>query len=371
MRSSVGDSEIRRELGVGLIYGRELDSLLDGSHPTVSVVELEPQTLWEKVSTKGEWCYRPNQAAIDRVASFPLAKLMHGIGQPVGGAVPDPVEHFSLLRQTADLLDAVWVSEHLSFNRVDTPMGVAETAFLLPPPQSRAGVRVAVQNVVGYGEALGRPVAFETGVNYLQPRSDDLTDAEFWSAVAEGADSGILLDLHNLWCNELNGRARVLDVIDRLPLERVWEIHLAGGMPMNGYWLDAHSDRIPKPLIDIAAQVIPRLPNLGALMFEILPQHFGKVGMDGVCEQVDELSELWQLRGPAHVEPAHPLRVVKPTPQDLAEVRAWERALYDVIVGSPQTRHSANSRMIREYLFIASWSEISDAAIWLRQCTTR
>ncbi len=124
-------------------------------------------------------------------------------------------------------------------------------------------------------------------------------------------------------------------MIDRLPLERVWEIHLAGGMPMNGYWLDAHSDRIPKPLIDIAAQVIPRLPNLGALMFEILPQHFGKVGMDGVCEQVDELSELWQLRGPARVEPAHPLRVVKPTPQDLAEVRAWERALYDVIVGSP------------------------------------
>ena len=328
-------SDIPRELGVGLIYGRELDSLLDGSHPLVSVVELEPQTLWEKVSTNGEWYYRPNQAAIDRVASYPLAKLMHGIGQPLGGAVPDPVEHFSLLNQTADLLDAAWVSEHLSFNRVATPMGVAETGFLLPPPQNRAGVRVAVQNVAAYGEALRRPVAFETGVSYLQPRSEDMTDAEFWSAVAEGADSGILLDLHNLWCNELNGRWRVLDVIDRLPLDRVWEIHLAGGMPMDGYWLDAHSDRIPKPLIDIAAQVIPRLPNLGALMFELLPAHFDTVGVDGVCDQIDELWELWRLRSPARIQSASiasPVGV--PTPKDLAEVRTWENALYDAIVGS-------------------------------------
>lgn len=334
MSFSVGASDIRRELGVGLIYGRELDSLLDGSVPQVSVVELEPQTLWEKVSNRGEWYYRPNQADIDRVAAYPLSKLMHGIGQPLGGGVPDPVEHFSLLAQTADRLDAVWVSEHLSFNRVATPKGVAETGFLLPPPQTTAGVRVAVQNVVNYGASLRRPVAFETGVSYLQPRSDDMTDADFWGAVAEGADSGILLDLHNLWCNELNGRWRVLDVIERLPLERVWEIHLAGGMPMGDYWLDAHSDRIPKPLIDLAAQVIPRLPNLGALMFELLPEHFDTVGIDGVYEQITELSKLWELRSPARAKPASPSPVGEPTPQDLAEVRAWETALYNAIVGT-------------------------------------
>lgn len=335
MSSPVRASEIRRELGVGLIYARKLDSLLDGSHPQVAVIELEPQTLWEKVSNRDKWYYRPNEAAIDRVAAYPLAKLMHGIGQPLGGAVPDPVEHVSLLTQTADQLDAVWVSEHLSFNRVATPAGVAETGFLLPPPQNTAGVRVAVRNVLDYGKALRRPVAFETGVNYLRPRGDEMTDADFWGAVAEGADSGILLDLHNLWCNELNGRWRVRDVIDRLPLERVWEVHLAGGMPMDGYWLDAHSGRVPEPLIDIAAQVIPRLPNLGALMFELLPEHFDTVGIDGVSEQVDQLSELWRLRSPALARSGSTTSDVgEPTAEDLDAVRAWETTLYDVIVGS-------------------------------------
>lgn len=266
MSSPVRASEIRRELGVGLIYARKLDSLLDGSHPQVAVIELEPQTLWEKVSNRDKWYYRPNEAAIDRVAAYPLAKLMQ---------------------------------------------------------------------VLDYGKALRRPVAFETGVNYLRPRGDEMTDADFWGAVAEGADSGILLDLHNLWCNELNGRWRVRDVIDRFPLERVWEVHLAGGMPMDGYWLDAHSGRVPEPLIDIAAQVIPRLPNLGALMFELLPEHFDTVGIDGVSEQVDQLSELWRLRSPALARSGSTTSDVgEPTAEDLDAVRAWETTLYDVIVGS-------------------------------------
>jgi uncharacterized protein len=326
-------SDIRRELGVGLIYGQALDPWLDGSNSDVTVVELEPQTLWEKVCCNGEWSYRPNQALIDQVAASPLSKLMHGIGQPFGGTVPDPVEHLSLLRSIADQLDPVWVSEHLSFNRVATPGGIAESGFLLPPLQNRASVRVAAQNVAQYCRALGRPVAFETGVNYLQEHIGEMPDGEFWKAVAESADSGILLDLHNLWCNEMNGRQKVLDVIGQLPLERVWEIHLAGGMSMSGYWLDAHSGRVPEPLIELAAQVIPQLPNLGALMFELLPEHFDAIGVDGVNAQLAALSALWKLRTPSSGPPAALARHVgESTSDDRAAIRGWETSLYRAIV---------------------------------------
>jgi len=333
------DSDIRRELGIGLIYGQELDAFLDGSHPEVGVVELEPQTLWEKIRIGGRWTYRPNQPVIDRLAEYPLAKLMHGIGQPLGGTVRDPVEHRHLLRSTADQLDAVWVSEHLSFNRVSLGGETVEAGFLLPPQQNTSTVRVAARSVKDYGDALGRPVAFETGANYLPPQPGELTDGEFWGAVAEGADSGILLDLHNLWCNELNGRQRVLDVVDQLPLERVWEIHLAGGMPMSGYWLDAHSDRIPAPLVELAAEVIPRLPNLGALMYELLPEHFAAVGIDGVEEQLAELAILWRLRSPSIVAAPRASRAAEPTSRDFAVVREWESSLYCAITGSDEAQN--------------------------------
>jgi len=267
---------------------------------------------------------------------------MHGIGQPLGAAVPDPVEHLPLLRKTADQLDAVWVSEHLSFNRVAIGATVAESGFLLPPCQNEASVRIAARNVASYRTALERPVAFETGVNYLQPQDDELSDGQFWRRIADGADSGILLDLHNLWCNELNGRQRVLDVIDQLPLDRVWEIHLAGGMALAGYWLDSHSDRIPAPLLDLAAQIIPRLPNLSALMYELLPEHFDSLGTDGVAEQVAALSQLWQLRSPVTYSCLNAGRQPgEPSSADLLTSQVWEVALFRAILGeqSPGDRH--------------------------------
>lgn len=327
----------RRELGVGLVYWSALAPLFEEGPGTVAVLELEPQTLWEKVASAGGWRYRLNESLLDQVAGHSQAKLVHGIGQPLGGSTTDPLDHVSLLRQTVDRLHPPWVSEHLSFNRVRTRNGVSETGFLLPPLQSDASVRVAASNIADYRRALGRPVAFETGVNYLRARDDEMDDGSFFGAVAEAAGSGILLDLHNLWCNESNGRGRVADVLVRLPLNQVWEVHLAGGMPLSGYWLDAHSGLVPEPLMEFAAEVIPRLPNLGALMFEVLPEHVPTVGLDGVRDQLDALRALWELRPPRtlrNITFPKPRLTREPDANDLDEVRAWETALVDAVRGT-------------------------------------
>lgn len=80
---------------------------------------------------------------------------------------------------------------------------------------------------------------------------------------------GILLDLHNIYCNALNGRQSVEQFLSALPLERVWELHVAGGFEVDGYWLDAHSGAIPPPLHAICAYVVPSLPQLKAIVFEL------------------------------------------------------------------------------------------------------
>jgi uncharacterized protein len=330
--ASEGSSWPPRQLGVGLIYWQGLASLFD--ERTVDVLELEPQTLWEKVFTAGEWRYRVNEALFERVADHPQPKLLHGVGQPLGGLTGDPVAHLPLLREAVRQLQPVWVSEHLSFNRVGGSHGPVETGFLLPPMQSAAGVRVAAENIAAYRRALGRPVAFETGVNYLQPAADQLDDGRFFGEVAEAADCGVLLDLHNLWCNEVNGRARVLDVVEQLPLHRVWEVHLAGGMPLGAYWLDSHSGLVPEPLLDIAAEIVSRLPCLGAINFEVLPEHVDALGLDAVRQQIEQLQDLWRLR-PRQVGIAPSLRrgsgqrSYTGDVAEVAEVRAWEELLAD------------------------------------------
>lgn len=326
-------------LGVGLVYAPELAPLFEDTG-LAGVLEVEPQGYWEKVIGPDGATYRPNVALFERIAQYPQAKLLHGVGQPLGGTIADPLDWANPLRSVIDLLDPAWISEHLSFNRVVGPAGAEEAGFLLPPLQSPPGVRRAAHNVGDYRRATGRPVAFETGVSYLRPREGELADGDYFAAVADAADCGILLDLHNLWCNQRNGRGSVRDVLARMPLERVWEIHLAGGMPLDGYWLDAHSEVVPPDVMELAAAVIPSLPNLGAIVFEILPQHLPRIGLDRVHRQLEALANLWALRttatrpdaatSPARCDDAGGQGVTMQRDDDVGPAQ-WERALVAAI----------------------------------------
>lgn len=325
-------------LGVGVTYISGLHDLLQGSPEVVDVVEVEPQTLW-LAETRGSDRYVVDQVALDNVRRLPQPKLVHGIGFPVGGTIsPDP-RHIPELRRTIDLLSPAWISEHLSFNRFRTEddRGDRNVGFLLPPRQTDAGVAAAVRSIHDYARATGQPLAVETGVNYLRPRDDELRDGEFVAEVVRRAECGILLDLHNLYTNERNGRQSIEAFLADIPLDRVWEIHMAGGNERQGFWLDSHAGSAPDSLIDLATDVVQMLPNLGAVIFELFPAYLPAVGVARIAEELQRLRGIWDARsrGAAGRTTAQAVeRTAReasggPTPDE------WERALGGLIIDVP------------------------------------
>jgi uncharacterized protein (UPF0276 family) len=266
---------------------------------------------------------------------------VHGVGFPVGGSRrPDP-RHLPVLRSAIEELGSPWASEHLSFNEAseEGSRHVYSTSFLLPPLQTLAGAETAAAEIRAVARELPVPFAVETGVNYLRPRTGELADGRFVAEVVERADCGILLDLHNIWINERNGRQPVDELLEELPLERIWEIHLAGGLELDGFLIDAHSGEIPEELFDLARRVVPRLPGLRSLNFELVPDFFPHFGLQGVRAQLRRMWELWEIRGTragsTRLPPIRrrlPLRPVKGAPS--VEAREWETALGRLVVGA-------------------------------------
>ncbi len=113
------------------------------------------------------------------------------------------------------------------------------------------------------------------------------------AAVAEDADCGILLDLHNLLCNARNGGESVAAFCEALPLERVWEIQLAGGELERGFFTDAHSGLVEPELMEVAATLTASLPNLQAVTFEIMPERVAEVGLNAIARQLGAMQDLW------------------------------------------------------------------------------
>jgi uncharacterized protein len=320
------------ELGVGITYSAAIEPVL-AQHPDLfDVVEFEPQTTWIEDRESPER-FRILDHVLEHLAQLPGRKLVHSIDIPVGGTVrPEPAQ-LVLLERTIARLDSPWVSEHLSFNSTAD----FRTGFFLPPRQTPEGVDIAIRSIRDLQAALPVPVAVETGVNYLRPRPDEMSDGAFVAAVVNSADCGLLLDLHNIFANAVNGRQPVDEFLSHLPLDRVWEVHLAGGFEMDGFWLDAHSGPIPEPLFDIARRVISTLPNLKAIIFEMFASFVPIFGFDAIRIQVEKLHELWELRGKTRAEAAPVLTWQPGMLNGDASPVVWERALGGLVIGrSPQ-----------------------------------
>lgn len=326
-------------LGPGAVHCEALHPLFLAHSDLIRVAEIEPSSGWIKAPGP-DGRIRSNEWTLELLAGLPQAKLVHGIGWPVGGTVCRASEALAEQKRWAEMLEAPWTSEHLSFN--DSAAGPA--GFLMPPPQSTAGVAVAAANIRERAAILGRPFAFETGVSYLPARPGEIPDGEYFAAVAEDADCLILLDLHNLWTNERNGRGPIERVLAALPPERIVEIHLAGGMEKDGYWLDAHSGPVPPGLLALARDFVAGLPNLGAVLFEISPQFVEALGPADFLRQVESMNDLWERRGRRPCPAAPP--AVR-TGLGGEEPAAYEAALVRALAAPPAPNEPAGIALYR------------------------
>jgi uncharacterized protein (UPF0276 family) len=322
------------ELGVGIVYFSGIESLLETHPGAVDVLEIEPQTTWlERPDRPGEIVVRPE--VDEYLAALPCHKLVHSVGTPVGGSVPGIETQLPLLHECVKTMRAPWASEHLAFNL--TPDFF--TGFFLPPRQTEAGLQVYEAAIRKLAAAVEVPFAFETGVNYLQPRADEIPDGEFVAELAQRADSGILLDLHNIYCNQLNGRQSIEKFLQQIPLDRVWEMHVAGGFEMEGYWLDAHSGTMPDAMVAMAREIVPHLPNLKAIVFEVFTSFLPTFPLDAVRAECDRVRGLWEMRR-SHVKEQTPSlsrragnsHKAAATSSAIA-VLEWENALGGLAVG--------------------------------------
>lgn len=322
-------------LGVGIIWWPALDALCRESEGLVDVIEAEPETFWAPASDG--LSFRSSLGESLRHLHQP--KLLHGVGAPLGGTCPPPEGHLVALARDVAELRPEYVSEHLSLTRFRPAPGARPLAagFMLPPLQSQSGVLLAAANIRRRRAVLGNiPLAVETPVSYLPPAAGEWPDGSFVGAVAEAADCGILLDLHNIWCNARNGRQTVAAFCHALPLDRVWELHLAGGQSEDGYHLDAHAGLVEQELMEITADLVPRLPNLRAIVFETMPEWVAKVGLDAIGRQLGRLKDIWNTRRTAGENPAAAVRLWPPSDPPYTDPEAWETLLGCAINRMPQ-----------------------------------
>jgi uncharacterized protein (UPF0276 family) len=142
--------------------------------------------------------------------------------------------------------------------------------LLLPPILSDEAASAMAEGIVRLREACGREVLPENPPGSVFV--GDLHLLDYFARTCERADTGMLLDCAHLAIYQATMGHAPLDGLDGFPLDRVVELHVAGGKRQEHegyvYFEDDHTPNVLDSTWTIFEHIVPRAPNLRAVVFE-------------------------------------------------------------------------------------------------------
>lgn len=288
-------------LGVGLSYLPGLpESFWRSGGP--EFVEITPETLCQARREDGRVRLDVDPARLDRARRTcdGLPIVVHGVELSIGSAHGMNHSYLEMLDEFEHAWPFRWHSEHLSFQTVrDDDGNDRDVGIPLPLPATEEAIALVGGRARGIAARYAVPFLLENPAHYLaELPTDPGVDDEFglMNRVLDVAGCGQLLDLHNLYCNAVNFGFDPLDALGRLGLERVVEIHLAGGSWRDGFLTDGHDGRVPEPVWDMLDQVLARPSAIAGVVFELLDDHVGAFGATMIEGEIDRARTAWSRR---------------------------------------------------------------------------
>lgn len=220
-------------LGVGLGYRSPLRRDVLASRKELDFVEIITDS------------FLRNEKGLEALSTV-LPCIPHSLNLSVGSRVDD--EYLAKVRRLVEIVRPPWHTDHLAFTRA----GDLAIGHLAPVPYTKEALRIVVENVKKVQAATpGVPFGLENITMPFYWPDSEMEEHEFIHEVVRQTDCLLLLDLENVRVNAANHKRGGRGFLDRLPLERVVQVHLAGGTHEADLHHDTHTEPISAETWDL------------------------------------------------------------------------------------------------------------------------
>jgi uncharacterized protein (UPF0276 family) len=175
-------------------------------------------------------------------------------------------------------LNPPWWSEHIAFTRSEG-INIGHPA---PLPFTHEAVDVMKKNIVTARRAIATPLILENVSSPLIWPGAEFDEPTFISEVLGVGGCGMLLDVTNLLTHAVNHGGSPEDFLNKLPLDRVVQVHFSGGHESSGRLVESHAQPVTEAvwkLLDLVVSRAPvrciclerddNLPPLGEVLWEV------------------------------------------------------------------------------------------------------
>lgn len=227
-----------------------------------SILATEPRVDWFEILSENYMVGggKPLQY-LERIRSrYPM--VMHGVSLSIGST---DALHRDYLRQLAALARRVepqWISDHLCSTGVEGK----NLHDLLPLPYTEEAVHHVAARVRQVQDTLGRRILLENVSSYVAFAHSTMSEWEFLREVAQEADCLILLDVNNIFVSSHNHGFNPYEYLQGVPVERVWQIHVAGHSHNGALIIDTHDHPVPDPVWALYEEAMRRFGSVSTMI---------------------------------------------------------------------------------------------------------
>ncbi len=194
--------------------------------------------------------------------------LFHPVFLNLGGPALATKDELEALSDHLRAVGSPWLSNDIGWWQSS---GQPFPGFLyLPPPLEPAFLEETQAHVEQVRDAIDVPLLLENP--YVMAVRGAMHVLDFMAELHRRTGCGLLLDLGHLYAHQLARGLPLFDGLDRFPLDRVVEIHIAGGSVTERgarrFYLDDHSQPVRDELFSLLEHVLPACTSLRAVTFE-------------------------------------------------------------------------------------------------------
>ena len=285
---------------VGLLNNPIVPTIIEYAPSLVEYIDVIPDRLWYDFEQASEMHGRFHRVvgAIDELKRCALGRVIggHGIGLSLPSAIPIDMAMVAEVASLAKELNFQWFSEHLSMFLVSHGSVPNSQAGLgLPVTYDGETFEIVKSKLRILKDALDCDLLLENGAVFTPVPNTELTEPQFLNRLYSEVGCGTLLDLHNLYVQFANSTLSPLEYLQELNPECVYEIHLAGGDELAGFYTDSHSGLTPHEVWSWARHFCPTFKNLKAIVFEFHESYFEKLGLAGITGELERMHELAEV----------------------------------------------------------------------------
>ena len=191
---------------------------------------------------------------------FPL--VPHGLNLSLGSAEGVDAKYLEKFAALVEKLEPAWFSEHICF----TKSGGVDIGHLAPLAFTRESLAVLKRNIRRVKEFIKTPLILENITYMVRFPFSEMDEAEFISELIEETDCGLLLDVTNLYINSVNHGYDWRAFLEKLPLERIVQLHFVGSHRHGNLLIDGHAHRTEDEIWNVFREVCVKSNVKGAIL---------------------------------------------------------------------------------------------------------